>query len=195
MKWSERQIASRLARITFDRKHLLIVPNCQWPGSECDLLVVTPNLRVIDVEIKISRADLKADAAKDKWFHAWDWKIDGPWGSGKPRRRREFPRNVWKHYYCMPQEIWRPELLASMSTVSGVLLIHENRHDSNDFSITCERAAKPNRAAGTIDAEDAIDIARLASLRMWDAFSAVDELRKRHVAQPNLNGRTECRAT
>lgn len=99
MKWSERQIASFLARVTFSHKHLVIVPNCSWPGAECDLLVVTPNLRIIDVEVKISRADLKADKAKDKWFHGWDWRIDGHDYAPEKRRTREFPRRVWKHYY------------------------------------------------------------------------------------------------
>ena len=64
LRWSENLIAATLARVVFQHKHLVIVPNCSWPGSECDLLVVTPNLRVIDVEIKISRADLKADARR-----------------------------------------------------------------------------------------------------------------------------------
>lgn len=185
MKWSERQIASWLARFTFSHKHLIIVPNCSWPGSECDLLVVTPNLRIIDVEIKVSRADLKADASKDKWFHHWDYKIDGPYTSDAhlKRRHREFPRRVWKHYYCMPQEIWKPELLTEIAAVSGVLLIRENRHDKNDFSIYCERMAKPNRDAQKIDAEDAIDIARLASLRMWDAYKTLeDRMRERQAA-------------
>lgn len=184
VKWSERSIATFLARFTFDRKHLVIVPNCSWPGSECDLLVVTPNLRVIDVEIKISRADLKADAKKDKWFHAWDWKIDGPYptqGSKWNCRPRQWPRSVWKHYYCLPAEIWKPELLECIAPTSGVLLIYDNPNGSNykprsPFKIICERPAKPCRDAQKICAEDAIDIARLASLRMWDTYETCDRL-------------------
>lgn len=97
MKWSEKIIASALACQVFERKHLVLVPNCSWPGSECDLLVVTCDLRIIDVEVKISRSDLKADAAKDKWFHGWDWRIDGPWYGGadnRQRRPREWPRQT-----------------------------------------------------------------------------------------------------
>ena len=104
-KWSENRIAARLAKGVFPQ-HLVIVPRCSWPGSECDLLVVTRTLRVVDVEIKISRSDLKADANKEKWFHAWDWKIDGPYTKAAARRPREWPRKVWKHYYCMPEDIW-----------------------------------------------------------------------------------------
>ena len=172
-KWSENTIARKLALHTFDRKHLVIVPNCSWPGSECDLLVVTPNLRVIDVEIKISRSDLKADARKDKWFHNWDWRVDGPWHGpwkDRPKRRRDWPKSVWKHYYCLPREIWDAALLDCLaSPVSGVLLMYEDK-TTGDFRISVERMAKPNRQADRISPEDAIDIARLASLRMWDAL-------------------------
>ena len=64
--WSEQLIARTLARQTFEKKNLVIVPNCNWTGNECDLLVVTPDLRIIDVEVKISRSDLKADTKKNK---------------------------------------------------------------------------------------------------------------------------------
>jgi hypothetical protein len=173
--WTEQTVAAQLARHIFNRKCLVVVPNCMWTGHECDLFAVTQNLRIIDVEIKISRADLKADAAKDKWFHAWDWKIDGPFpeqGQKRNCRPRQWPRKVWKHYYCLPEKVWTPELLDSIQPVSGVLLIREIRHDG--FYIRCERRAKPCRDAEKLDAEDAIDIARLAGLRMWDAF---DKLR------------------
>jgi len=173
MKWSESRIASALARQVFQGKHLVVVPNCSWPGSECDLLVVTRDLRIIDVEIKISRSDFKADAKKDKWFHNWDFRIDGPYGrSGNPARRPvEWPRKVWKHYYAMPKEVWAPEMVEFLpSPNSGVILITENAYARSGIAVSVERVAKPCRDAKTIAAADAIDIARLASLRMWDAF-------------------------
>jgi hypothetical protein len=174
LKFTERSIASYLARVIFERRHLMLVPNCKWSGNECDLLVVTANLRIIDVEIKISRADLKADAKKDKWFHNWNWKIDGPYNSG-PRRPRQWPSRVWKHYYCLPRAIWKPELYDSMNPVSGLLLI-QDRDDG--IKVTVERRAKPDTKADRITAENAIDIARLASLRMWDAYETLDK----HIA-------------
>lgn len=185
--WSERRIAAWLARHTFARRCLVIVPNCSWPGNECDLLVLTTNLRVIDVEIKISRADLRADAGKDKWFHAWDWKIDGPF-QGRPsatqRRPRPWPLRTWKHYYVLPAEIWKPDMLPTVASVSGVLLLTAGKYDPDKWYIRCERAARPNRQAERVSAEDAIDIARLAGLRMWDAYDIVDR-----AAAGNWGGR------
>lgn len=178
-RWSEGQIAAALARQTFNSKYLVVVPNCNWPGNECDLLAITENLRVIDIEIKISRADLKADAKKDKWFHHWDWRIDGPRDSrgDRQRRPREWPLKTWKHYYAMPADIWKDDLLSCLpSPASGVLLLHATRCGSvrgreSPVRIECVKMAKPCRDAKPISSEDAIDIARLASLRMWDALS------------------------
>ena len=38
MKWSETSIARALAIQVFNRKHLIVVPNCGWPGREAHLL-------------------------------------------------------------------------------------------------------------------------------------------------------------
>ena len=182
MIWSEHRIAAWLARHTFARKCLIIVPNCSWPGNECDLLVLTKDLRVIDVEIKISRADLRADARKDKWYRGWDWKIDGPWKKDAQRRPRPWPMRVWKHYYCLPADIWRPDMLPTVASVSGVLLLTAGKYQPEQWYIRCERAARPNRQAERVTAEDAIDIARLAGLRMWDALDAVERLSSDRLA-------------
>jgi hypothetical protein len=65
VKWSEYNIARAIALQTLARKCVVLVDNCNWTGHECDVLGVTTDLRIIDVEVKISRADLKADAKKD----------------------------------------------------------------------------------------------------------------------------------
>lgn len=182
MKWSANLITAYLVRHTFNRA-VLAVPNCLWPGSECDVLVVTGNLRVIDVEIKISRSDLKADVTKDKWYHAYDWRQDyrGPWRD-RPREPRDWPQRVWKHYYCMPAEVWKPEFVELISPASGVLLVKQLREKVRhrghpEFFVNSERRAKPCRDADKISAEQAIDIARLAGLRMWDALGELERKR------------------
>jgi len=199
MKWSERTIARALAQQTFNRKYLVVVPNCNWTGYEADILAVTENLRLIDVEIKISRSDLKADARKDKWWHrerVGQWPMVHEWDrsriSGNLIMKRayqrgrfksthlEWPRRVWKHYYALPAEIWTDDLLPSLgSEASGVLLLSG---DDKTLKITCRRPAKPCRDADNLSPAAAIHIARLASLRMWDAYKTVDALRARQEA-------------
>lgn len=173
MKWTEGNIGSALARQTFSGC-LCAVPNCIWTGEECDLLVVTRDLRLIDVEVKISRADLKADKLKAKWWHTPQY-VRSP-ASGKweqpPKIAKPYPCSVWKHYYAMPEEIWRDDLLEHVQPVSGVLLLSapERRYGPPVVRVRCVKRAKPNRDAKVISAAQAVDIARLASLRMWDAL-------------------------
>jgi hypothetical protein len=166
MQWSEGAIARAIALQTLARKCVVLVDNCGWTGHECDVLAVTTDLRVIDVEIKISRSDLKADARKDKWWHQARW----PWHEQQPPRTpRVWPQKVWKHYYALPAEVWDDKLFACLpSEASGVLLMREQRNGM--IVADCHRRAKPNRDATKLTPEDAVDIARLANLRMWDAY-------------------------
>ena len=178
VNWSEQTIGRALARQTFNRKYLVVVPNCIWTGHECDVLAVTENLRLIDVEIKISRADLKADAAKAKWWHqryvGAPRRVEEHDERGRPIRRRNiyarefelrtWPPKVWKHYYAMPADIWSDDLLGSLgSPASGVLLLADA---GGELRIRVRRPAKPCRGAEPISPAAAVDIARLASLRM-----------------------------
>ncbi|WP_159711595.1 hypothetical protein [Geminicoccus flavidas] len=201
MKWSETSIGRALALQFFNRKYLCVVPNCNWTGHECDLLAVTENLRLIDVEIKISRADLKADAKKEKW---WRRDFIGYWPTvtemrhswlsndltlfSRERRSRykstpkDWPDKVWKHYYALPKEIWTPELLDALPNQnSGILLLDKHgylRRAGEFMTVTCLRRATPNRDAKPISPAAAVDIARLASLRMWDAYHRLDALQQ-----------------
>lgn len=175
MKWTETSIARALAQQHFKRRYLCLVPNCNWTGSECDMLAVTENLRIIDVEIKISRADLKADAKKEKWWHkSWNWVFehDRQVGPPAPHVRLSHPDKVWKHYYAMPAEIWKDELLDTLgSPDSGVLLLTER---NGLIRIDVKRRAKPAKNADVLTPAQAIDIARLASLRMWDSYAKLE---------------------
>ena len=181
--YSEATIAAALARGMFNDA-LCVVDGCGWPAYECDLLVVNQRLRVIDVEIKISRADLKADRQKEKWFGYKPWEPGDP--EDNPRRRRvplAWPKRVWKHYYAVAAPIWKPELIEHCGAMSGVLLVDLSQKGSTKFDRGIEviRRATPNRKDLPISAGDAIAIARLASLRMWDAY---DELEKTKAAKP-----------
>ena len=189
MKWTEHTIGRALCRQTFNRSALVLVPNCNWTGYECDVLVVEKNLRIIDIEVKISRADLKADAKKDKWWrhlsydeglaaglvqekdrngwHAWD--------SRQHREPRAWPNKVWKHYYAMPKAIWTPDLLEFLPANSGILLLSEpQKGDTVSVVVRCERPPKPNRDAEKLAPQEVLDIARLANLRMWEVYGKLE---------------------
>lgn len=181
--WNEHLIAGEIARQTLARKCVVLVDNCSWTGHECDVLAVTTDLRVIDVEVKISRADLKADAGKDKWWRPLAWneaKAKGhdtsnwnPWAHREPR---DWPLKVWKHYYALPADIWRDDLFDCLpSPKSGVLLLSQKPGEF--IRVKCERRATPNRDATRLTAANVMDIARLANLRMWDAYREAERAR------------------
>lgn len=164
-KWTEGSICAVLARKVFNND-LCVLPNTIWTGYEADLLVCTKDLYLVDVEVKISRADLKLDKDKDKW-----WKR--PWGRYDTATRAyikpdpipvEYPHKVWKHYYAMPKAIWKDDLMEHVQPISGILLIDDNKR------VECIKRAKPNRKAEPITTLHAIELARLTSFRMWKAY-------------------------
>jgi len=182
MKWTEHIIAGAISRQTLARKCVVLVDNCNWTGHECDVLAVTTCLRIIDVEVKISRADLKADAKKAKWWHyltADEKQVQGiksespEWCDA--RAPSTHPRKVWKHYYAMPKEIWKPELLDCLpSQASGILLLREPRYEDGIVTVECLRRAIPAKDAYRLNPSEAIDIARLANLRMWESYRRLE---------------------
>ena len=127
--WSEKRIAYALASSYFKNRSILFLPNCIWTGSESDLLVVELSKKLIDVEIKISRADFKADAKKQKWWRYLtpaEKLAQGREDEHFAQERTDWPGGVWKHIYVMPKAIWKDDLLQHMaSDKSGVVLIDE----------------------------------------------------------------------
>lgn len=174
MNWSEGIIARAIALQTLSRKCVVLVDNCNWTGYECDVLGVTTDLRIIDVEVKISRADLKADAKKDKWWRRLGW--TALHGADAPRVH---PVKVWKHYYAMPQEIWKPELIDVLpSPASGVILMREQRNSTTPVVAEVVRRATPAKDAYRLQPAQVLDIARLANLRMWESYKREHDARQ-----------------
>lgn len=185
MKWTEHTIARAIALQTLARKCVVLVDNCNWTGHECDVLAVTTDLRIIDVEVKISRADLKADAKKAKWWHRLGYaeasaaglhKAGDRWDPYAHKSAVSHPRKVWKHYYALPKDIWTPELLDCLpSPASGVILMRAQRNSATPVVAEVVRRATPNKDAYRVKPEEVMDIARLANLRMWEAYKRADD--------------------
>lgn len=177
-QWSEGKIARAIALQTLAKKCVVLVDRCNWTGHECDVLAVTTDLRIIDVEVKISRADFKADSAKDKWWHrfgsVYTGEVDDRGRSvfkTPAPVHRPWPPKVWKHYVAMPRDLWDDALFEFMpSPKSGLLLVEERPGAAVPVIVKCERRATPNKDATRLQPHHALDIARLANLRMWDAY-------------------------
>lgn len=187
-EWTEAKIAGLLARQLFSGRSVLVVPCCSWAGHEADLLVVHPSLRLVDVEIKVSRADFRADAKKDKWWHTRPWSRR-LWAGAEQEERepRLWPDKVWKHYYAVPAEIWDDSMLTqAASPKSGILLLQDPDRGHREPWLRVKRNARPSKDAQPIGAADAVDIARLASLRMWSAKAELERTRSTQGEQTCL---------
>ena len=172
MKWTEQTMQAALSTASFLSTSVLVVPNCCWTGNETDMLVIEPNGRIVDIEVKISRADLKADAKKDKW-----WK-PRPWSRRHaPREPAQWPAKVWKHYYAFPAELWDDKLLEHLPPASGVLLVGKQ---GGPF-VEVKRRAKPNKDAKPVATADVWNLARLSSLRYW-------AIARERIAKDQLTG-------
>lgn len=174
LPWSEARVARALVHSQLFQRKLIIVPRCHFAGAEADLLAVhQPSLRLIDIEIKISRADLLADPKKDKW-----WNTGRGAALFQRTTMREWPPKIWKHYYAMPAPIWRKgreSIEPQLPPASGVILLGPDNRGT--LIAWLARRAKGNPKAPPIQPVDVMDLARLAGLRMWDALLKVENLK------------------
>lgn len=182
--WNEAKIAHHLYHDVFDRKHAIVIPNSYFTGFETDLLVVRNDLRLMDIEIKSSRSDLKNDRHKDKW-RGWKTYTMSP----EDWPHVDWPNRIWKHYYCVPRAIWDDSLFERIKPQSGVLLMKDTG------IITVKRQAKPNPEARVITMSECLSIARGCTVRMWKALLKdevnVGAIREARNVIGNENGKFE----
>lgn len=129
----------------------LIVPNVSWGLSglhECDLLVVSKAGYLTEIEIKISRGDLRADAKK--WH-----------GHESDRIKRLF--------FALPDYL--DHCLDMVPKRAGIILVRaeDNVPGVYPYHPKCKevRPAKRNPAATKISESDRYKVARLGALRIW----------------------------
>lgn len=136
-----------------DYRANLIVPNVYWGLSgmhECDLLVVSKAGYLTEIEIKITRAGLRADKKK-------------PHGHRCPRIKRLF--------FALPDYL--EHCIDLVPERAGIILVRPESVDykANPFLVLRCRQIRPaqrNKAAGKISNVDRYKIARLGALRIWN---------------------------
>jgi hypothetical protein len=135
----------------FDYRQQLIVPNVSWGMHmhECDLLIVSKAGYLTEVEIKVTRADLRAD--KKKWH-----------GHRSPVIKRLF--------FALPDYL--EKCIDMVPKRAGIILIKpkDNVPGEYPYSPRCReiRPAQRQKGAGKITDADRYKIARLGALRIWN---------------------------
>jgi len=133
----------------FDTRRCLIVPNVHWGldiNHECDMFIVNKTGFAYEVEIKVSRSDLKADLKK-------------------PHQHKS--KKIRRLYFAIPEK-----LLLCQSLVpehAGILSI------SKSGRLTKIREAKSNKDARILSDKERIKLGHLAAMRMWNLKKQIFE--------------------
>ncbi len=126
----------------------LIVPNVKWglrlngkPMHECDLLILTKNRYIWEVEIKVSKADLIAD---------------------KKKAHGHISSNVKRLYFALPHYI--EDYIQHIPDRAGVILVNKPR-----TRLSCEvvRPAK-NEKGYQLSDKEVLKMAMLGAMRIWN---------------------------
>ena len=143
----------------FDYRVNLIVPNVHWGMNmhECDLLIVSKAGYVTEVEIKISRADLRADAKK------WHGHQGG------------IAKRVIKYlYFAVPEDIiasggvLKEDVMVMIPERAGILTVRPGEIDNVGPRIRRIREPTVNKHASKMPDSERYKVARLGALRIWN---------------------------
>jgi len=134
----------------FGYRQNLVVPNVSWGLGlhECDLLMLSKNGYLTEVEIKTSVADLKQDLKKEHEHRS------------KKVKQLYFavPSKLAKHYEYIPRR-------------AGILVVN-SKHN-----VYCIAKAEINKDAQASTVEERYQMARLGALRIWGLKSDLQSSR------------------
>ena len=134
----------------FDYRVNLIVPNVYWGfgegNHECDLLIVSKAGYCTEVEIKVTRADLRADTKK---AHGHD------------------DRNIKYLYFALPDYL--DHCLEFVPEHAGIILVRPWK-PGYQAGPTCRRVRDPvcRKYAPKMNDRMRYKVARLGALRIWN---------------------------
>lgn len=140
------EVEEAVARMFGIRKHFAIVPNVSWGllSHECDLLVVRKSGYAIEVEIKVSRSDLKKDEQKRHGHIEWQNRIK-------------------ELYFAVPDKLLG-SALEFVPINAGIITVGRNNVGVTYAHI--ERPAVSNKHSRALDHAEMLTLARLGSMRI-----------------------------
>lgn len=138
----------------FEYRRCVIVPNISWGFKihECDMLVIRNTSYAVEIEIKRSISDLKADFKK-KHDHSDD--------------------RIKELYYAVPEELLESstELIPEHA---GIISIEYYR---KKYRAVIIRKAKINKSR-RLTAEEILRISHLGTMRIWSLKKKIIKLQK-----------------
>ena len=139
----------------FNPRQNLSIPNVSWGFNihECDLLILTKNRYLYEVEIKISKSDLIKD---------------------KEKQHKHKNDKIRKLYFAIPKELEKD--IEHIPEHAGILIVYKAKNGR----IYCEKLkeANINNNSTPICDDDAYKLARLGALRIWTLKKKISGLLK-----------------
>lgn len=155
--WNEKRVIAASHNAFSDS--YFSVANVSWgfftTAREADLLLISKKFYLIEIEAKISLADLKKDLSK-------------------PHRQVEWQdQRIAELYYSMPEELWeKVKHNPPIPESAGVVIVRQ----------TCGaikvRKAKRNPNARQLTAQEMLRLARLGAIKFWSEYRK-NEIQKR----------------
>ena len=159
----------------YDYRQNVIVPNV---GSgvvyhECDMLVLTPSGYLTEIEIKVTKADLKADFKK--------------------KHGHRTTSNVKQFFYCYPALMKDCDKLIPAS--AGIIHIDEvvpyylSDSTGNKIKILrprLVRQAKINKGVQPLSDKDRMSLMRLGCMRIWSLKRKLSEVRHNRINESKV---------
>ena len=141
------EIEEKLARF-FNYRQNIIVPNISWGFyiHECDLLILRRSGHLLEVEIKVTRADLKKDQRKEHGHIDHNNRIKELWFA--------IPEYLQDSIDCIPER-------------AGILVLSRNNDMGPHLNCRVIKEARVNNQAVKLCLDEKLAIARLGTLRIW----------------------------
>jgi len=130
----------------FGYRECIVVPNISWGINlhECDLLVVRKSGYGIEIEIKVSKSDLKADAKKG---HQHFDRLD----------------RLSELYFAIPD--YMKDCVEYIPERAGILILHRSEWG---VEIQTLRKAVINKNRRKFTDQEMLKIAHLGTMRIWN---------------------------
>lgn len=140
----------------YDFRRNFIIPNVSfglWFSHEIDLLVVSEARYAIEIEIKISLSDLRAE--KKKYHNHESQKI------------RQF-------FFAVPEKL-QDRALGLIPERAGLFVIRTQKYGDNEAVIVKQAKINPSRK---LNDEEYLKLGKLAAMRIWSLKKRMYELQR-----------------
>ena len=149
---------------TLDCRVNIVVPNVSWGmfTHECDLIKLTPAGYCSEIEIKISKADLKKDCKK-------------------PHSHKDRENKIKYLYFAIPEYL--KDCIEFIPERAGILVIYEEYNEYHDkwYKFIKEERQPKQQSKYKFTEKERRKLLELMALRIWGLKKKLSKLKKNNA--------------